>query len=74
MPNPYNNKVALRDGTVIMDISDTTATSSTVLSGSSFYDATGAKVNGGVSFVSYYTGSGTPSASLGVNGDIYLQE
>ena len=30
-------------------------------------------VSGSVTFQTYYTGSGTPSSSLGVNGDIYLQ-
>lgn len=30
-------------------------------------------VNGSVNFVTYYTGSGTPSSSLGSVGDIYLQ-
>ena len=30
-------------------------------------------VSGSVSFVTYYTGSGTPSSSLGSVGDIYLQ-
>ena len=32
-----------------------------------------ASVTGSLSFVTYYTGSGTPSSSLGSNGDIYLQ-
>ena len=32
-----------------------------------------ASVSGSVSFQTYYTGSSTPSSSLGVNGDIYLQ-
>ena len=30
-------------------------------------------VSGSVTFQTYYTGSGAPSSSLGVNGDIYLQ-
>lgn len=55
------------------DVSDTTATAGTVLSGSAFYDSTGAKTNGSVTFSTYYTGSGTPSSGLGSNGDIYLQ-
>ena len=31
-------------------------------------------VNGTATFQKYYTGSSTPSSSLGSNGDIYLQE
>ena len=32
-----------------------------------------ATVTGNVAFITYYTGSGVPSSSLGTNGDIYLQ-
>lgn len=66
------NKVEY-DGNVLIDITDTTATADTVLSGSAFYDKSGTKVQGGVSFISYYTGSSTPSSSLGSDGDIYVQ-
>ena len=41
--NPYVNKVELADGTTVMDISDTTAGSGDVLSGSVFYTASGAR-------------------------------
>lgn len=73
MANAYKNKVQLSDGTVLIDISDTTATASQVLNGSSFYLASGEKANGSVSFVTYYTGSSDPSASVGSDGDIYLK-
>lgn len=66
------NKVEY-DGNVLIDITDTTATANTVLAGSAFYDNSGTKVNGGVSFISYYTGSSAPSSSLGSDGDIYVQ-
>lgn len=66
------NKVEYSNTTLI-DITDTTATANTVLVGSAFYDNSGTKVNGGVSFISYYTGSSAPSSSLGSDGDIYVQ-
>lgn len=36
--------------------------------------ANGSEVLGTLVINNYYTGSGTPSPSLGVNGDIYLQQ
>lgn len=55
------------------DVSDTTATASTILSGYSAYNASGTLVSGSVDFVTYYTGSLVPSSSLGSDGDIYLR-
>ena len=46
--NPYVNKVDKADGTTIMDITDTTATESDVLSGKVFYKASGARSTGSV--------------------------
>ena len=46
MPNQYVNKVQKADGTVIMDISDTTAVASNVSAGKYFYTASGEKVQG----------------------------
>ena len=54
------------------DVSDTTATASDVAN-KYFYAADGTRTLGTLSFVTYYTGSGTPSSSLGSNGDIYLK-
>ena len=45
----------------------------TVKVGDSTDDDCVTSVQGSVAFCTYYTGSSTPSASLGVNGDIYLK-
>ena len=46
MPNQYVNKVQQSNGTVLIDISDTTAVASDVASGKYFYLASGEKVEG----------------------------
>lgn len=61
-------------GTVrFTDTSGTTATVDSVLNGYTFITSAGASATGGVTFVTYYTGSGNPSSSVGSNGDIYLK-
>jgi len=55
------------------DVSSVTAGAGDVVSGKSIVDATGAPVPGTLVIQHYYTGSGAPPASLGVDGDIYLQ-
>ena len=50
-----NNKVQLANGTVLIDLTDTTATASDVLSGEYFYDAAGVKTEGSLSLPSTYT-------------------
>lgn len=55
------------------DVTGVTAGAGDVVSGKSIVDATGATVPGTLVIQHYYTGSGAPAASLGVDGDIYLQ-
>ena len=55
------------------DASPTTATSSDVVSGKVYIQADGALGTGTLVIQHYYTGSDAPSASLGEDGDVYLQ-
>ena len=59
--------------TTRIDITDTTATVNSVLDGFDFYDENGDKQSGAVEFITIYTGSTTPPASLGADGDIYIK-
>lgn len=55
------------------DVTGVTAAAGDVVSGKSIVDSTGTTVNGSLVIQHYYTGSSAPSASTGVDGDIYLQ-
>lgn len=50
-----NNKVQLANGTVLIDLTDTTANASDVLSGSYFYSAAGVKTEGTLAVDQTYT-------------------
>ncbi len=66
------NKV-IYDGTTLIDLTSDTVTPNSLLSGYTAHDKSGTSISGGVSFVTYYTGSSAPSSSTGSNGDIYLR-
>lgn len=55
------------------DVTGVTAAAGDVVSGKDIVNASGTVVHGSLVIQHYYTGSGAPSASLGNNGDIYLQ-
>ena len=55
------------------DTSSVTAAAGDVVSGKAIVNSSGTVVNGTLVIQHYYTGSGAPSSSTGVDGDIYLQ-
>ena len=55
------------------DVTGVTATASDVVSGKDIVNSSGTVVHGSLVIQHYYTGSGTPSSSQGVDGDIYLK-
>ena len=61
-------------GETLIDLTADTVNANNTLVGASGHGADGEVFNGAVQFVTYYTVSSAPSASLGVDGDIYLQE
>lgn len=71
--NPYVNKVALADGTTLIDLTNDDVTAGDVKSGILFHKPNGESGVGSLVLAHYYTGSSAPSSSLGNDGDIYLQ-
>lgn len=67
-----NNKVQLSDGTVLIDVSNDTVSEDNLLEGKVATNASGVKIRGSLVVQRYYTGSATPSSSLGNDGDLYL--
>lgn len=67
------NKVVYNGQTIIDLSADTVSSASDIVAGKTGHLRDGSVVTGTLSFSTIYTGSTTPSASLGVNGDIYLQ-
>lgn len=62
------------NGIVKIDLTEDTVDVDKLLSGYTAHKKDGTIITGEVDFVTYYTGSSVPSSSLGINGDIYLQE
>lgn len=59
--------------TVLVDLTTDTVASNNLLSGIKAHDKAGNLVTGTVVTQKYYTGSTTPSSTLGNNGDLYLK-
>ena len=70
MPNA--SKIVI-NGVTRMDLTSDTTGADKTLSGYTGHDAAGNPFTGSVSFVTYYTGSSSPSSTQGIDGDIYLQ-
>lgn len=66
------NKV-IYDGTTLIDTSTNTATASDIANGKTATINTGVSVTGTLTFITCYSGTTTPSSSLGQDGDIYLK-
>lgn len=66
------NKVVF-GGETLIDLTADTVNANNTLVGASGHKADGEAFSGAVQFITYYTGTAEPSASLGQNGDIYLQ-
>lgn len=66
------NKIVY-SGTTLIDLTNDNVSANNLLSGATAHDRSGAAITGEVEFITYYTGSTAPSASLGSDGDIYLR-
>lgn len=60
------------NGETVVDLRGDTVSADKLVSGITAHDKTGAAITGTVTFATVYTGSGVPSASIGSDGDIYL--
>lgn len=60
------------DGRALLDLTADTVTTDALLSGTTAHDKAGNAITGTLAFATIYTGSGAPDASLGADGDIYL--
>lgn len=63
------------DGIVVLiDLSGDTVTPETLPEGVTSHNAAGAPITGKLKITHVYTGTSAPTATLGVDGDIYLQK
>lgn len=60
------------DGRALIDLTADTVTTDALLSGTTAHDKAGNAITGALRLATVYTGSGAPDASLGTDGDIYL--
>lgn len=61
------------DGETLIDLTVDTIEADKILNGYTAHDKAGNKIIGNVSYAHVYTGSSTPSSSLGSNNDIYIK-
>ena len=66
------SKVVYGESTLI-DLTADTITADVLKVGCTAHDAAGNPITGTLAFAAVHTGSGTPSASAGADGDIYLE-
>lgn len=57
---------------VLIDLTGDSVAADKLLAGVTAHDKTGSVVTGTVTFATVHTGSGAPDASLGADGDLYL--
>ena len=60
-------------GTTLIDTTSDTATADQILYGYTAHGKEGTQLTGIVTFSTIYTGSSTPAAATGSNGDIYIK-
>lgn len=65
------NKVVYNNETLI-DLTNDTVTTNDLVKGVVAHDKSGTRINGALIVRTVYTGSETPSNSVGIDGDIYL--
>lgn len=65
------NKVVYNNKTLI-DLTNDTVTTNDLVEGVIAHDKSGTQINGALVVRTIYTGSETPSNSVGTDGDIYL--
>ena len=66
------NKVVLKDGATLIDLSADSVVAAKLLSGTTAHSADGKPITGSLIIKTVHTGSGDPSDSIGADGDLYL--
>lgn len=68
-----NSKVQLSDGTVLIDLTNTTVSPNSMTKGTTAVDKTGTFITGTLVIQQYDLGSTVPSDSVGNDGDVFLR-
>ena len=66
------NKVVLKGGTTLIDLSADSVVAAKLLSGTTAHSADGKSITGSLIITTVHTVSGDPSDSMGADGDLYL--